>query len=134
MAAPSHGVGRGNCKLKNKKTDYVYSKIEYHQAIRDVRIELCRFSSFLFENAVIGAGNVSKVPKRKTPRTATLRKRRWSVYTNQARLVSSRCLYETTVRVEPIDRVYLRSSPTSLSGKSEMFRSAQPPIWNISTY
>ena len=73
MAAPSHGVGRGNFKLENKMTDNVYSKIKDQQAIRDVRIELCK-SSFLFsfENAVIGAGTVSKVPSPKTPPTSTL--------------------------------------------------------------
>ena len=63
MTVPSHRVGRGNFKLKKKKKDYVYSKIKYHHAIRDVRIELCKSSFFfLFENTVIGAGNVSKVP------------------------------------------------------------------------
>ena len=74
MAAPSHGVGRGNFKLKNKKKDYVNSIIKYHHTIRDVRIELFKSSFFfLFENTVIGAGTVSKVPNPKTPPTNTLR-------------------------------------------------------------
>ena len=47
MAAPSHGVGRGNFKLKIKKKDYLYSKIKDHHAIRDAQIELCKFSFFV---------------------------------------------------------------------------------------
>ena len=63
MTAPRHRVGRGNFKLKNKKEYYVHSKIKYHHAIRDVRIDLFKSSFFFwFENTVIGAGNVSKVP------------------------------------------------------------------------
>ena len=42
------------------------AKLKNHQAIRDVRIELCKFF-FAFENAVIGAGTVSKVPSPQTP-------------------------------------------------------------------
>ena len=44
MAAPSHRVGRGNFKLKNKLKDNVYRKIKHRQAIRDVRIEVCKSS------------------------------------------------------------------------------------------
>jgi hypothetical protein len=74
MVAPSHGVGRGNFKLKLKRkivsTIGFYSEIKYHHAIRDVRIELCVFCFvFSFENADIGAGNFSKVPKRKSTET-----------------------------------------------------------------
>ena len=46
MAAPSHRVGRGNFKLKNKMNYNAYSKIKYNQAIRDVLIKLCKSSSF----------------------------------------------------------------------------------------
>ena len=66
MAAPSHRVGRGNFKLKNKLIDNVHKKIKDRQAIRDVRIQLCMyFGFFLFKNTVIGAGTVSKVPNPK---------------------------------------------------------------------
>ena len=32
----------------------------------------------------------------------------------QVCLVNSRCLYETNIEVEPIDRIYLRRSPSQL--------------------
>jgi hypothetical protein len=38
-----------------------------------------------------------------------------TVYTYQIRLVNSRCLHETTLKVEPIDRVYLINSPCQLA-------------------
>ena len=59
-------------QAKNKMRDNVYSKIKDNQAIRDVRIELCKSSFLSFENAVIGAGTVSKVPSPKTPPTIAL--------------------------------------------------------------
>ena len=62
MTASSRRGGRGNFKLKNKKKDYVYIKTNYHHAIHDIRIELCKSSFYYSENTVIGAGNVSKVP------------------------------------------------------------------------
>ena len=66
MAAPSHGVGRGNFKLKFERKDRFYSEIKDNHAIRDVRIDICVICFVCsFKNAVIGAGNVSKVPKRK---------------------------------------------------------------------
>jgi hypothetical protein len=37
------------------------------------------------------------------------------MYNNHVRLVKSRCLYETTIKVEPIERVYLRSSNSQLT-------------------
>ena len=44
-----------------------------------------------------------------------LRLGRLFMYTSQIRLVYSRCLHETTLEVKPIDRVYLRSSPSQLA-------------------
>ena len=34
------------------------------------------------------------------------------MYTNQVRLINPSCLYETTLKVEPIDRVYLPIMPS----------------------
>ena len=37
------------------------------------------------------------------------------MYTKQVRLVNSRCLYKATLKVEPIDRVYLPNLSSQLA-------------------